>query len=184
MFPCLLNKLVWRKTCDSVPLVPISLGILCHDHSHHILEFCTDVTDAKLLSCGAAVLCDVTVMCNLHSLTAVFYQRPGGFYHSNWLPSPTRQVIKSFKKSRTRQTIIPGGHVFGRATYNVHVLLAHVFLLRKIFVIIGLRVAKPSEVLSSVYVKKRQNGGRIIGRMFVVPRLLDFWRKGGIVISD
>ena len=115
---------------------------------------------------------------------AVFYQRPGGFYHSNWLPSPTRQVIKSFKKSRTRQTIIPGGHVFGRATYNVHVLLEHVFLLRKIFVIIGLRVAKPSEVLSSVYVKKRQNGGRIIGRMFVVPRLLDFWRKGGIVTSD
>lgn len=129
MFPCLPNKLVWRKTCDSVPLVPISLGILCHDHSQHILEFCTDVTDAKLLSCGAAVLCDVTVMCNLHSLTAVFYQRPGGFYHSNWLPSQTRQIIKCFKKSRTRKTIIPGGHVFGRATYNVHVLLEHVSLL-------------------------------------------------------
>lgn len=60
---------------------------------------------------------------------AVFYQRPGDFYHSNWLPSQTRQIIKSFTKSRTRKTIIPGGHVFGRATYNVHVLLEHVSLL-------------------------------------------------------
>ena len=62
------------------------------------------------------------------SQEAVFYQRPGGFDHSNWLPSRTREVIKCFKKSRSRKTIIPDGHVFGRAIYNVHVLLEHVSL--------------------------------------------------------